>query len=478
MNSSDRLKELKSVIKDQEEYIELLEAAINLSMIGYVICDAEGYVLKVNEAQSHITGWEPSAMLGKHMSEIGKVDNHVTATMKIIETQKPIKLERHLASGISFLVYGKPYFDSDNELKYVVCNLIDTTEITQTKNELEKAKLNNNELALKLQQLESRAVLENSLVYNSDKMQRVVNLCYRIAEFDSTILITGESGVGKELIADLIYERSSRNTLPFIKINCASIPEHLLESELFGYEQGSFTGANTKGKKGILEYADQGTLFMDEIGEMSLSLQAKLLRFLQQGEFYRVGGHELIKTDLRILAATNQDLEHMVNQGTFREDLYYRLNVIPIKVPSLKERKDDIPVLIKYFVKKFNQKYDLNKDIELDVIEYFMQNTPKGNIRELQNIVERLLMLSENEIIQLGETKRILFDINGEKEISIQNKSSLKQLVEAYEKELLKKYVKEFRTSQKISEMLQVSQPTISRKLARYGIKAQDIMNE
>ncbi len=478
MNSRDNIRELKDAVKKQEEYIELLEAAINLSMIGYVICDAEGYVLKVNEAQTHITGWDPSDMLGKHMSEIGKVDNHATAAMKIIETKKPVKLERHLATGTSFLVYGKPYFDSKDQLKYVVCNLIDTTEITQTKNELEKAKLNNDKLTIKLQQLENRAELENCLIYNSDKMERVVYLCHRIAQFDSTVLITGESGVGKELIADLIFERSYRNTAPFIKINCASIPEHLLESELFGYEQGSFTGAGSKGKKGILEYADQGTLLMDEIGEMSLSLQAKLLRFLQQGEFYRVGGHTPIKTDVRIIASTNRDLKHMVTQNTFREDLYYRLNVIPIKVPSLKERKEDIPLLIKFFVKKFNEKYGLHKDVSLEVMEYFIQNDFKGNIRELQNIIQRLLLLSEKETIQLDEALRILSDKNEEKEMTIRSKSSLKQLVEGYEKKLLEKYVKQFHTTQKIAELLQVSQPTISRKLARYGIKSIDKKNK
>lgn len=477
MNSENELTDLNELLNKQQEYIELLEAGIDLSMMGYVICDARGYVLKVNEAQKEITGWQPEEMIGKHMSDIGKVDNHVTAAMQIIETKQPVKMERHLNTGQSFLVYGRPYFGPGNELKYVVCNLIDTTEITRTKNELEKARHQKDQLELKVQQLQSRAEFENQLIYNSSKMQKVVDLCYRIAQFDSTILITGESGVGKELIADFIFEKSDRSNQPFIKINCASIPENLLESELFGYEQGSFTGASKKGKKGILEYADKGTLLLDEIGEMSLPLQAKLLRFLQEGEFYRVGGYVVIKTDVRIIASTNRDLEEMVEEGRFREDLFYRLNVIPIKVPSLQERKEDIPLLIKFFNKKFNEKYGFSKSISLEAIEYFTRTSLKGNIRELQNIIERILLLCEHDNVELDEVVKILNNTFEEESdhIEVKKKSSLKHMVEEYEKDILQQYIDEFHTAQKVSEMLGVSQPTISRKLSKYGISSKDI---
>ena len=216
-------------------------------------------------------------------------------------------------------------------------------------------------------------------------------------------MITGESGVGKDVIAGAIHKASARGEGPFIKVNCAAIPETLLESELFGYEKGAFTGANTTGRQGMFELAEKGTIFLNEIGELPFHLQPKLLRVIQDKEVIRVGGSEAVKLDVRIIAATNKDLELMVKEGTFREDLYYRLNVVPIYIPPLRERKEDIPHLILHFMNKYNLKYGQNKKISSKAVDYLTDWPWPGNVRELENVIERLIVMVTDDIIQIED---------------------------------------------------------------------------
>ncbi len=489
MNNSDNVAKLKKELEIKDERIELLEAALDLSIIGFTISDANGKVIKINKAQSKITGHNPSKTLGRNIADIEKeVDIH-SATTQIIKTKKSVKSEHHLPTGKSYLVYGEPYFDSYNKLKYIICNLIDTTEISKMKEELEMTKKDKDELTQKIHELQEKSNTQNKLIYSSKAMQNVVDICSKIAPFNSTVLLTGESGVGKEMLADYIFEKSRRRHYPFIKINCASIPEQLLESELFGYEPGAFTSANSKGKKGLLEIADKGTLMLDEIGEMSLPLQTKILRFLQEGEIFHVGAYSPKKVDVRIIAATNRNLKDLVKEGKFREDLFYRLNVIPIYIPSLEQRKEDIPFLIRYYIKYYNEKYGLNKEISFRVVEYFMKKRLKGNVRELQNTIERILLLSEDNFIKIDEAVGIIFQGTKNKQPneeenslisegdSFENKNQIEEVrslntqIQIFEKELLKKYVDIYKTTQKVSEILKVNQSTISRKLSKYGIK-------
>ena len=232
----------------------------------------------------------------------------------------------------------------------------------------------------------------------SDAIKNTVKNAIKVSKFDCTVLITGESGVGKEMIAKIIYSHSKRVDSPYVRLNCASIPENLLESELFGYEKGAFTGAYKGGKTGLWEMAAGGIILLDEIGELPLMLQAKLLRVLQENEFYRVGGTVPIQSDVRVLAITNKNLAKMVSEGKLREDLYYRLNVFPIYVPALRYRKDDIPDLISVFVHSYNKKFNLNKRIDRDVIDRMAEFNWKGNIRELENFVQRLLIESDHDL--------------------------------------------------------------------------------
>ncbi len=471
----NKIEELESIIETQKESLELLEAAFDLSEVGFTLSNADGVVLKINQSQVRITGHQPEMTIGRSMAAIESENDNESATMQIVKTKKPVTIEQILPSGKSYLVYGQPYFDSNKKLKYIVCNLIDNTQHNYTRQELETAKNKNIELRKTIDQLQEMVGMEKSLIYCSKKMKDLITICDKIAPFNSTVLIIGESGVGKELIANYIFQKSSRSDKPFIKINCAAIPEALLESELFGYDSGAFTNARSGGKKGIFEVADGGTVLLDEIGELPLHLQSKILRVLQEGEFYHVGGTSPITADVRVIASTNRNLEEMTEQGTFRKDLYYRLSVIQLSVPTLNERREDIPFLIRYFLSKFNDKYQLKKEFTFDAIEFLAGLPYYGNIRDLQNVIERILLLTQNSVIGVGDVKLALnqnslhydYDIDYPE---VNADISLKELVSQYEKSLLQKYWDEFGSASKIAEVLQTNQPTISRKLHSYGI--------
>jgi len=249
---------------------------------------------------------------------------------------------------------------------------------------------------------EVSGTFDKKIIGNSQKMHEIFEMIDKVAVTNATILITGESGTGKEAIAGAIHSKSNRMDKPYIKVNCGAIPESLIESELFGYEKGAFTGASGR-KLGRFDRAQEGTLFLDEIGELNLSMQVKILRVLQEKEFERVGGTEVLKSDVRIVAATNKNLEKMVEEGQFREDLYYRLKVIPIYIPALRERKEDIPLLSEYFIKKYSEEISKGTlQMDSDAMEILMAYDFPGNIRELENLIERLVILSNNGHISIS----------------------------------------------------------------------------
>lgn len=304
-------------------------------------------------------------------------------------------------------------------------------------------------------------------VFVSEKIRKVLKSAMKVAAYECSVLITGESGAGKEIIARTVYKGSKRNQGPYIKINCGSIPENLIESELFGYEEGAFTGARSKGKKGFFEIANKGTLFLDELGELPLTQQAKLLRAIQEKVIYRVGGTEPIKVDVRIVAATNRDLNEMVRKGLFREDLYYRLNVFPIEIPPLRQRKDDIIPLVEFFVEKYNKKFELGKTIAPAALQYMLEYTWPGNIREMENLVQRILINSENNRITVID---VLNNMDKEDDEYILNNFNLNEAVEKTEYNLLKKVKNKHKTTREMAKVLGISQPTVVRKLKKYEL--------
>lgn len=321
------------------------------------------------------------------------------------------------------------------------------------------------------QQLKETFNEQYKIIGDSDTIKDVLSVVSKVSKTNTRVLIRGESGTGKELIAYAIHNNSPRSSGPFIKFNSAAIPGELVESELFGYEKGAFTGA-VKSKKGKLELADKGTLFLDEIGDMSLSAQAKILRVLQEGEFERVGSNEIIKIDTRIIAATHKNLEDMVENGSFREDLFYRLNVVPIVCPSLRDRLDDIPLLIDYFCKKFATELNLPlKTFSDSAIKNLQKREFKGNIRELKNLIERLYILTDGSLIDVSDLPEIIKNDSCSENFFWKETKLFQEKKEEFEIRYLTEQLKVFdHNISKTANALGLQQSNLSRKLKELNI--------
>ena len=314
-----------------------------------------------------------------------------------------------------------------------------------------------------------------NIICESSNTISVFNFAAKVAPKDSTVLLTGETGVGKEVVAKYIHYNSLRKDNNYIKINCGAIPENLLESELFGYVGGAFTGADPHGKPGLFELADNGTLFLDEIGELPLNLQSALLRVLQDGEVTRVGSTKTRKVAVRIIAATNRDLKQMIEEKTFREDLYYRLNVISINIPPLRERRDDIPPLAELFIERLNKKYNTQKKVsDTFLLELTSMNWP-GNVRELSNFIERQYILNETNNLSviygnnLQQKQTAYKELQHSLETTLDSDSfNIEKVVSSVEASLIKNALKKSKNTKEASKILGISQPTFSRKYNKY----------
>ncbi|RIZ59008.1 sigma 54-interacting transcriptional regulator [Paraclostridium bifermentans] len=346
----------------------------------------------------------------------------------------------------------------NEELKGYVLDFIDKVDAIKNYNKIS----NDHKIYLE-------NIIGSSYAINKSKEEALM-----ASKTNSTVLITGESGTGKELFARAIHNHSCRSGNPFIAINCAAIPDNLLESELFGYEEGAFTGAKKGGSLGKFELADKGSIFLDEIGDMSLHLQAKLLRVLQEKEVDKIGAKHNVSIDVRIIAATNKDLEHMVRKGTFREDLYYRLNVIPVVLPTLRQRKNDIHLLIEYMMKEYSNKLDKNvQDIDLQALEYLCEYSWPGNIRELQNVIEYSVNRCEGKIITLDNLPNRIKRANSNEDQIIESNENIKTLDELEKKEIIKaleKYKDYKKDKDLAAKALGISRATLYRKIERYKI--------
>lgn len=442
-----------------------MDAIFEASFDYLFVTDAEGRVTKANQAYYRITGIKPEEIIGKTMYELvaqGFYDR--SCSIEVIETLKPVTFIQRIKTGRMVLVTGNPIFNETGELTGVITNGRDITELNELKRTVEHVKHLSQHYKKELNCIKGLT----DCVVASPAMEELMAKISQIAKFDSAILVTGESGVGKEIIAHQIHLQSLRSDMPYIRINCASIPENLLESELFGYVEGAFTGAKKGGKMGIFELANGGTLLLDEIGELPLNMQAKLLRVIQENEVTRIGGSTTTKIDVRIIACTNRNLNEMVTRGEFRKDLYYRLNVVPVRVPPLRERREEIPVLVEYFLSKFNQKYKLNKEIAPSLIEELLLYDWPGNVRELKNVIERAIVTSKDNLISkiiLQPNNVIEYEDNLDKP-----NVDLKEIVQKIEKHYIKKYVIKYGSTRKAAEALGISQSTLCRKAALYKV--------
>ncbi|MED0678829.1 sigma 54-interacting transcriptional regulator [Aneurinibacillus thermoaerophilus] len=431
------------------------------------VTDGEGYTVRVNGACERNYGLKAEQMVGKHVTELvaGGIFSP-SATLDVIAQRKQINLVQQTLNGRKLLVTATPVFTQDGKLIRVVSNSRDITELLHLREQLDQLqeRVETYEETLKQHEEASGMILS----VRSPAMLKVLSKIEKVAKVDSTVLFLGESGVGKTHLARYLHNMSPRKHAPFLSVNCSAFPEALIESELFGYERGAFSGAHEKGKKGLFEAANGGTLFLDEIGELPLPMQAKLLNVLQEKQFFRIGGTTPIQVDVRIIAATNQDLKKKVEEKTFRNDLYYRLNVIPITIPPLRERKEDIVPLAIQFLEEFKDMYGIEKKLSHAAAEELRRANWPGNIRELRNFLERLVVTIDEDTIT---TKHIATALRDEDETMTEQEHenlSLKKRLELYEGQIIRRMYEECGSTYKLAEKLGISQSSAMRKVNKY----------
>lgn len=390
----------------QREY-ELLKVLAEHYFGSMLITDSKGRFLYVNDGCCRLLGIDRETLLNLSIYDTLHDYCHATSasSIKTLETKKECLSNHTLQdSGKQVLALSRPHFGPDGELEYVPTYSWDERELYTL---LEKFDQERDNIRSVIRFMQGTDKTPDMLIAESQSMRSLLEYAGHIAAVDSTVIIYGESSSGKEMFAKYIHAKSGRADQVFIPINCASLPPSLLEAEMFGYEKGTFTGGMKDGKIGLFEFADKGTVFLDEIGEMPLELQAKLLRIIENGEIKRLGSNQIIKSDVRIIAATNRNLAEMVREKTFRADLYYRLNVLVVNVPPLRERTEDIRPLAEHFLKAFNKKYGYTKRLGPDTIQVMEQYDWPGNVRKLRNTVERMIVESKNTLIELQSFRKV-----------------------------------------------------------------------
>lgn len=452
---------------DANVLIKLLESSYD----GIWITDHVGKILFANSANAKLLGVPRSELENKTTQELQ--DEGVFQTSAILEAlqtrQQVSKVCNNPRTCLTVLATATPVFNEVGDIQYIFNNVRDITALNEMRESLQDKDEIIRQQNSQLETMKLRLGV-GTIVANSKAFTQVVELARRAATFDgATVLILGESGTGKEVISELIVNTSPRKDKPYLQINCGAIPENLIESELFGYEKGAFTGADAKGRKGLFEAANGGTVFLDEIGDLPLHMQVKLLRVLQQRRIVRVGGTETVNLDVRIIAATNKDLKQMVKEGRFREDLYYRLNVVPIEIPPLRDRKEDILPLVNHFLTVANRKYHTNKSIYSDTIDVLESYSWPGNVRELENLMENLVITTPGDIIRRENlSERLKFSTENRGFTEDTEVITLKETVERAEYMAIQKAIRQCGSIRKAAVALGVDPSTIVRKQQNY----------
>jgi PAS domain S-box-containing protein len=472
-NTALQLERLTSRISELETANDALYAT-NHDLLGMidnchdalVILDGETRILLVNPAFERVMGVGKEESIGVTVRDgHARLGVDPGASMKVMETGKPQTVVIRPGGDREVLSTGIPVFDENGKIHRIYCNLRDITELRQLKEKFDHSQTLVTKYLTELHQATQLQTAEEQLVARSRQMAHLVESALRMARVDVNVLLLGESGVGKELFARMIHHRGPRAERgTFVKINCGAIPGELLESELFGYDPGAFTGASRDGKAGYFEIADRGTLMLDEIGDLPLRLQVKLLAVLQDHEVTRLGGRSPKKVDVRVIAATNRDLRHMIQRGEFREDLFYRLNVVPLSIPALRERREDIPFLVLHFLAIFNRKHEHDVRLSRTTVDVLCDYPWPGNIRELANLLERLVVTTDERIIE-PEHLPPEYRSGKRPESGDHRIGPLRDEMVRYESDLIEKAVNHSSTLEEAAHSLGLSLSTLMRRL-------------
>ncbi|HBF2562600.1 sigma-54 interaction domain-containing protein [Clostridioides difficile] len=470
---------------DLEFYQKILEASHD----EICVSDDKGIIIYCNKAFEENYGLKKEDILGKNVSFLEDSGYSTKSPIPIVlKTKTKFSLEQDTQTGKKLIITATPIFDENGNLEFTVENCRDITELNNIKNKLEDTKKQVKKYKSEVETLYRTALrIEDTVIMDGIVMRPIINTVNHVSKTDVSVLLLGESGTGKSSLARYIHHNSNRSNGPFITINCATISPQLLESELFGYTSGAFTGASTKGKVGLVELANGGTLFLDEIGDIPQNLQAKFLQLIQDRTFTPVGSLKNKKVDIRIISATNADLVSKVKEKKFREDLYYRLNVIEIKLPPLRERRDNLVEIIKYYFNRYSSDFNLNKTISKEAMDAIANYRFPGNIRELQNIIQKILLTCTDNHIIIDDlpnilTKNIHITNNGNKtHISQINKviisdskstnyknKNFDTLIKEYEKNIILDAYEKFGSSYKVAKHLEISQSKANRLIRKY----------
>ena len=432
-----------------------------------LIADAEGVILRVSKSFETMYGVKREEVIGKtvyQMEEAGIFKPSIIAV--VLKSGEKVTMRQRNNIDRDIVVTAVPIKDENGEIIKVISFSRDITEFLALQEQYHQLETKMEKCAAEIKELRERGRSKLNVIAESASMKIVVDLALKAAKYDTNVLIAGESGVGKTLLARFIHANSSRVDESFVEINCGGIPENLIESELFGYEAGSFTGASRKGKMGLIEIANGGTIFLDEVSELSPNLQVKILKVIQDKTFIKVGGTKETKIDFRLITASNKDLQDQVDKELFREDLYYRINVININIPPLRERTEDIIELTRYKMNFFNEKYSVAKILSPKAYQHFLSYGWPGNIRELENMIERLIITSEPQEIGVELLPANLLD--SEEKESMREGASLLDALKLCEKQQIEKAYAKHKTTIGVAKELGISQPTASRKIKEH----------